>query len=273
MGLDRASFLLIMTTKSQVLFQRYRSVIIVAALDRPVNLRSMSTLNVTKNWILGGRELEFEGSISLQGGALSDIIDGCLREVTPLAHQGAHAKELLDLKGRDPHEALLPGIATPRTDEVFRIGGVVATDTKGIDFEWEPFEVVCYSPFRRFQGTHHIVHGTELERAGGLPSWLPTHLLGMAAPIKPRFFRYGLERFKSVLSFASLGYAPQVTTSLLIDCVADNLAFKLTHEFKKPAEANPFDLIPTYRSLASVIAAATGTDIRSDLSSKLAQRP
>jgi hypothetical protein len=232
----------------------------------------MSTLNVSKNWILGGRELEFEGSITLKKGALSDVIDGCLREVTPLIHQGEDPKELLDFKGRDPHEALLPGIATPRTDEVFRVGGVVAVDTKGSDFEWEPFEVVCYSPFNRFEGTHHIVHGTEIERAGGLPSWLPNHLLGMAAPIKPRFFRYGLERFKSVLSFASLGYAPQVTTTLLIDCVADTLAFKVTHEFKKPAESNPFDFIPAYRSLATVIAAATGIDIQADLSGKLAQR-
>ncbi len=231
----------------------------------------MSTVNVSKNWILGGRELEFEGIVPLGSGALSDIIDGCLREVTPLVRQRPDSKDLLDFKGRDPHDTLLPGIATARTDELFRVGGIVAVGEKGSDFEWEPFEVSCYSPFNRFEGTHHIVHGTEIERAGSLPSWLPTQLIGMAAPIKPRFFRYGLERFKSVLSFASLGYAPQVTTSLLIDCVADTLAFKVTHEFKKPVESNPFDLIPAYRALSSVINAATGTDLHADLSAKLAR--
>jgi hypothetical protein len=229
----------------------------------------MSNLNVSKNWILGGRELVFEGTVPLPIGALSDIIDGCLRQVTPSIRQGAQPQELLDLKGRDPHETLLPGIAPPRTDEVFRVGGVVAVDTKGAEFEWEPFEVVCYSPFNRFEGTHHIVHGTEVERAGSLPSWLPAHLVGMAAPIKPRFFRYGLERFKSVLSFASLGYAPQVTTTFLIDCVSDTLAFKVTHEFKRTNESDPFECIPAYRSLATVIKAATGADLHADLQAKL----
>lgn len=231
----------------------------------------MSTLTISKNWLLGGRNLEFEGSIALRPGALSNLIDGCLREVTPLVRQGASSHEMIDLKGRDPHDTLLPGIANPRSDELFRIGGVVAVGEKGSDFEWEPFEVVCYSPFNRFEGSHHIIHGIETERAGSLPSWLPTSLIGMAAPIKPRFFRYGLERFKSMLTFASLGYAPQVTTSLLVDCVADTLAFKLTHEFKQARDANPFETIPAYRSLASVLTAATSTDIMNELQTKLAK--
>lgn len=228
----------------------------------------MPNLKLSKNWILGGRELEFETSLILQSGALSDIIDGCLRFVEPIITQGQ--QELLDLKGRDPHETLLPGIAPPRTDELFRVGGVAAVDKKGTDFEWEPFEVVCYSPFNRFEGTHHIIHSLETERAGGLPSWLPVRLIGMAAPIKPRFFRYGLEHFKSVLTFASLGYAPQVTTTLLLDCVADTLAFKLTHEWRKAGEANPFDTIPSYRSVANVIKAATGSDIEGEFTRELA---
>jgi len=206
----------------------------------------------------------------LTSGALSDIIDGCLREVTPLVRQGARSKELLDLKGRDPHDTLLPGIPSARSDELFRVGGVIAVGKKGVDFEWEPFEIACYSPFNRFEGTHHIVHAVETERAGGVPTWFPTHLIGMAAPIKPRFFRYGLERFKSMLTFASLGYAPQVTTTILIDSVADTLAFRLTHEFKKPAEANPFEVIPAYRSLANVLKSATGYDIVEDFTTKLA---
>ncbi len=234
------------------------------------NTGTMPNLKLSKNWILGGRSLEFETSLILQQGELSDIIDGCLRYVEPVLTQGPHQRELLDSKGRDPHETLLPGIAPPRTDELFRVGGVAAVDKKGTDFEWEPFEVVCYSPFNRFEGTHHIIHSLETERAGGLPSWLPTRLLGMAAPIKPRFFRYGLEHFKSILTFASLGYAPQVTTTLLLDCVADKLAFKITHEWKKAGDVNPFDSIPAYRSVANVIKAATGSDIEGEFTRELA---
>jgi len=269
MSLDPGSFLLIMTTDPRDPIQQYEPKVSVASSADLRNLQQMSNVTLSKNWLLGGRKLEFEGSISLRPGALSNLIDGCLREVTPLVGQAANAHEMIDLKGRDPHDIILPGVATPRSDELFRIGGIVAVVKKGSDFDWEPFEVVCYSPFNRFEGAHHIIHSMETERAGSLPSWLPTSLIGMAAPIKPRFFRFGLERFKSMLTFASLGYAPQVTTTLLIDCVADTLAFKLTHEFKKASDANPFETIPAYRALAGVVTAATSTDIMDELQTKL----
>lgn len=224
----------------------------------------MSNMKLSKNWILGTRTLEFETSVPLKSGDLSDIIDGCLRTVEPTLHERTAPGELRDLKGRNPHDSLLPGIATPRADELFRVGGVSAIAKGKSDFEWEPFEVVCYSPFSRFEGSHHIVHGTQIERAGGLPSWLPARLLGMAAPIRPRFFRFGLEHFTSVLTFASLGYAPQVTASLLLDCVSDTLALRITHEFRKGREANPFSYIPAYQSIAQVIRSVTAQDLGED---------
>ena len=230
----------------------------------------MPSMKLSKNWLLGTRSIEFEATVPLKVGELSDIIDGCLRTVTPALHEGTAAPgELKDFKGRNAHDALLPGIATPKTDELFRFGGVSAIAKGKSDFEWEPFEVVGYSPFTRFEGTHHIVHGVQVERAGGIPSWLPTRLLGMAAPIKPRFFRYGLEHFTSVLTFASLGYAPQVTASLLLDCVSDTLALKITHEFKKGREANPFAYIPAYQAIAGVIARVTGSDVRNEFQNQL----
>jgi hypothetical protein len=228
-------------------------------------------MKLSKNWILGVRSLEFETSLALKVGQLSDIIDGCLRVVGPSLHQDGTSSELLDFKGRNPHDALLPGITTPKIDELFRLGGVSAVEKGARDFTWEPFEVVCYSPFNRFEGSHHIVHSTQVERAGGIPPWLPTRLLGMAAPIKPRFFRFGLEHFKSVLTFASLGYAPQVTASLLLDCITDTLALKITHEFKTGSEANPFAYIPAYQTLTTVVKAATGEDIRAEFQQQLAQ--
>ena len=231
----------------------------------------MSSMKLSKNWILGVRSVEFETSVALKVGQLSDIIDGCLRVVTPSLYDQKTCPELRDIKGRNPHDALLPGIATAKTDELFRVGGVSAVDKGASDFSWEPFEVVCYSPFDRFEGAHHIVHKTQVERSGGLPSWLPTRLFGMAAPIKPRFFRFGLEHFRSILTFASLGYAPQVTASLLLDCITDTLALKITHEFKKGSEADPFASIPAYQSLATVIKASTGEDIRATFQRELAQ--
>ena len=84
----------------------------------------MSEMKLSKNWILGTRAFEFEHTIPLEVGYLSDIIDGCLRVVNQGLHKQDSAQELRDFKGRNPHDALLPGIATPKTDELFRIGGV-----------------------------------------------------------------------------------------------------------------------------------------------------
>lgn len=230
----------------------------------------MSNLKLSKSWILGDRSLEFEGSYTLKPGSMSDLIDGVLRTLNPIVQGESQSHDLRDFKGRNPQDMLLPGIAAPRTDELFRIGGMVAVEEAGPEFSWEPFEVVCYSPFLRFEGTHHIVHSTQVERSGSLPSWLPTRLLGCAAPIKPRFFRYGLEHFSSILTFASLGYAPQVRESVLIDCVGDTVAVKVTSEYKRGKEPNPFVWIPAYSTLSHIIEKATGANLKEELARDLA---
>ena len=230
----------------------------------------MSNLKLSKNWILGDRSLEFEGTYTLKPGAMSDLIDGALRTLNAMVYDESSPHELRDFKGRNPQDTLLPGIATPRTDELFRVGGMVAVEEAGPEFSWEPFEVVCYSPFTRFEGTHHIVHTTQVERTGALPSWLPTRLIGCAAPIKPRFFRYGLEHFSSILTFASLGYAPQVRESLLLDCVGDTVALRVTTEYKRGKEPNPFAWIPAYATLSDIIERATGSSPKEELHRELA---
>ena len=227
----------------------------------------MTTAKVSKNWLLGTRLLEFETSYALPVGGLSSLIDGCLRRLDPKLARGLHHDELTDFKGRNPQDLILPGISPPRTDELFRIGGSIAVaETKGT-FAWEPFEAVCYSPFTRFEGTHHIVFNTTTEKAGALPSWLPARLLGSAAPIKPTFFRYGLEHFRSRLTFASLGYSPQVTESMLIDSVSDSLTIRMTCEVTRAASNDPFSENDPYITLCSIIKEATGHDLLADFRS------
>ena len=230
----------------------------------------MSKLTLTKNWILAERSLTYEKTLALAPGALSDIIDGAVRHIAPLLTDDSRHRDMLDIKGRDPHDTLLPGIATSRTDEVFRIGGVCAIAERGGDFEYEPFEVAYLSPFNRFEGAHHIIHTLEIERSGALPSWLPPRLLGIAAPIKPRFFRLGIEHFRSILSFASLGFTPQVKESLLIDCVNDTLALKLSTEFKRWEESNPFHSVSHYNTLSETLLRATRFNLREDFEKQLA---
>lgn len=229
----------------------------------------MTTAKITKNWLLGTRTVEFETSYTLSVGALSSLIDGCLRRLNPTLADNNQQNELIDFKGRNPRDLLLPGIAAPRTDELFRVGGSIAiAEAKGT-FVWEPFEAVCYSPFTRFEGAHHIVFSTSTEKAGALPSWLPARLLGSAAPIKPLFFRYALEHFKSRLTFASLGYAPQVTESILIDGVSDSLTIRMSCEVKRSESNDPFSENRSYSTLFSIIKEATGHDLLGDFHSHI----
>jgi hypothetical protein len=231
----------------------------------------MADCNISRNWILGGYNLEFEATYALRVGDLSDLIDGFLRTLGPLLKDGGDSDELKDFKGRDPNDLLLPGIAAPQTSELFRVGGVCAVEKSGDDFTWDPFEVVGYSPFKRFEGSHHIIHELQTERAGSLPAWLPTRLIGFAAPIKPKFFRYGLEHFESVLTFMSLGYSPQVKESFLLDCVTDTLVVRIKHEFRKRNEANLFERLRAYGVIGEILEKATGLSVRRDFEAALSR--
>jgi hypothetical protein len=224
----------------------------------------MPSATISKNWILGLRSVEFEATYVLPVGGLSSVIDGCVRLLDSQLAGNEAAREMQDFKGRDPQESLIPGIAAPKTDELLRVGGSIAVAERGGAFEWEPFEAVCYTPFARFEGSHHIVFSVQSERSQALPSWLPIRLLGSAAPIRPTFFRYGLQHFRSRMTFASLGYTPQVTESVLIDSVSDALTIKITCELKRSEPTDPFSKITAFSSLFSVIKNATGHDVMTD---------
>lgn len=262
MSLDSSSFLLIMTREAV----NIRETTHIGHLthikgNAPA---SMPSAKIAKSWILGTRSIEFEVTYPLPVGALSTLIDGCARLLDARVISRRDTDEIIDFKGRDPQETLMPGIAAPRTDELLRVGGSIAVEEKSSDFDWEPFEVVCYTPFTRFDGTHHIVFTPTYERSAALPSWLPIRLLGAAAPIKPKFFRFGLQHFKSRMTFASLGYTPQVTESVLIDGVSDAVSVKLMCEPRRAEGVEPFSAIAAYGDLFSVINEATQGDILRD---------
>ena len=225
----------------------------------------MASIRRSRSWLLGGHSLECTERRELSVGALSDLIDGLLRHVLPSIMQPHGALELSDLKGRNAQDAILPGIASSAHDEVFRLGGMAPVSGKGGSLEFEPFEVSLLSPFGRFEGNSHIVHTVEQHRAGPLPSWLPLKLLGYAAPIRPSFMRFGIERFRSVMSFASLGYAPQVTDSLLIDCVRGELAVRITSERNAARSGNPCEEIPVFRGVSELLRAILGIDLRAEI--------
>jgi len=222
----------------------------------------MSSIRRTRNWLLGGYGLEYSDQRDISVGALSDLIDGLLREVLPTIISQQSQSEVIDLKGRNAQDSLLPGIGPSAHDELFRLGGMAPLRGSKESLNFEPFEISLLSPFKRFEGSSHIVHELEQHRAGPLPSWLPLRLLGYAAPLRPSFMRFGLERFRNVLSFASFGYTPQVTDSILIDCVQGRLAVQVTSERNRSRLSNPCDDIPSFRAVSEILRAVMGFDLR-----------
>jgi hypothetical protein len=224
----------------------------------------MASLELRKNWILGGYTSVLESTTTLSDLGLSSLTDGLLRTLLPALDVEGERSEILDFKGRNPLDQLVPGPPPAQKDELFRVGGQCAVEEVKDGFEWEDFDICCYSPFARFEGTHHIVHSLEIQRSGALPAWLPPRLLGCAAPVKVHYLRFALEHFRSRRTFASLGYAPQIAESLLIDCHGTTLTMRLTIESGKRQIEDPFEITPALRIAAEVIHQSCGVDIKEE---------
>lgn len=227
----------------------------------------MTTVRRTKSWLLGGYGFELSDTRPISVGALSLLTDSFLRNALPILLDSQGKSALRNMKGRNAQDELLSGVSHPAHDELFRLGGLapVPGDRESIDFE--PFEVSLLSPFLRFEGSSEILHTLEQHRAGPLPSWLPLRLLGYVAPLRPTFMRIGLERFRNVLAFASLGHTPQVTDSLLVDCVGGSISVRLVSERNKRRDSSPLEEIPAFRAVAEALRAAVGLDLRAELAS------
>ena len=89
---------------------------------------------------------------------------------------------------------------------------------------------------------------------GPLPAWLPTELLGFALPLRVRSLRFGLERFRSTFTFASIGYVPAVVDSFLCDVHEDRGVVRFVHECKtRDIGADPFAGDPVLAACMGVL--------------------
>lgn len=223
--------------------------------------------DIKRNWLLGGYSAEYRYSRPCDPPTLSSLIHALL----PLLHAHFHfvrdAARVVDCKGRNQFDQLLPSLSPPHRlppphrDEVFKVGGVIASSARGNDFEWSPFEATCSAEFKDFVDTHHIAHAFHVHRSSTLPEWLPWRLIGAAAPIRPHYFRLGLELFQSRFTVASFGYLPQVTDSLLIDASSDTIMIRLTTEQRRWRRSNPFTEKPLLAEVASALKSVVGEDL------------
>ncbi len=228
-----------------------------------------STLNLKRNWLLGGFFAEYGLSLPLEDGALSDITSAFLEQVVPLATTPEKLSTMLDLKGRNPQDLLLTDLPVPIEDELFLFGGEIATDFDGSDFVWSPFTASGGSRFASFEGAHHITHSLQVLRSREIPDWLPTALLGRSIPIVPRFFRFGVEHFRSNFISAALGYTPSVTESFLMDASTHRVIVRLVIDSQFSRNYDSFFSVPILKLAAAAFNRALGADIEGDFTRQL----
>ncbi len=226
------------------------------------------TFSLKRNWILGGFTVEHSHTCVLSHAQLSDLIDTTLNAV----HSYLPSAQTLDCKGRNHYDSLLPGIPGEADGEVFRVGGEIATGHTSTGFEWSQFEASCHSQFKAFEGNHHIAHALNHHQTATVPEWLPWRLLGAAAPIRPRYFRLGLERFQSRFTLASFGYLPQVTDSLLLDATDSTLMIKVAIERRAWKPTDPFEEFPPFSAIAAALRRSLSLDIAAHFREELALR-
>lgn len=226
-----------------------------------------------RNWLLGGYSSEFSTSFQLKPHLASVALDVVARTLrSQICHEGEF-HELRNIKGRDTHEAaLLDGAPALVGEELFAVGGTIATGSDTQGFIWEPFHFSCHTRFNRFEGSRAIIHSAHISRAHTIPEWLPWWLLGAAMPIEPTYFRLGLEFFTSRFVITRLSFMPTVTDTFLIDLVGTTISITLRTEQPYWKPCNPFETNKTLHQLSLGLQSVTGTPLSAMFHSQLHAR-
>ena len=162
----------------------------------------------------------------------------------------------------------LPGEAE---DEIFRVGGTIATEERGDDFDWSPFDVSCHAAFESFEGTHHIRYSTNLHRSKTVPAWLPWKLLGAAGPIRPTYCRVGLERFQSKFTLSSVGFMPQVTDTVILDAINGTVSLQVVTDQAAWKPCNPLEETPIFSGIDRALRASAGFNLADSFREELSK--
>jgi len=204
------------------------------------------TLEISRTLIPPGFRAEFEMSVPSNFFSLKTLAQKLLAEVAAPAL--LHAGELRDLKGRDPNLLLLP--ETPQQlrphgfELLFLNGTTKDTHSEDSRSEDEP-DNVCWSyrlltPFKEFEGVHHIRHSLEQQY-----QYLDRNtLLARLADDDTKVLRcrFGLDIFQSRHFWAMIGFIPTAVRTILIEADEQELHLKIIAAELKNRKESPLTL-------------------------------
>lgn len=224
-----------------------------------------STLSFNRTLFPYGYTCEYRREVVHPKFSLSRLVDCSLRKL--LTREIFTKKSVLDIKGRDPDTLMdqnVTEVFRPKGEELFFLSGKVMLFRRKEEEIWEPFDVRVHTAFDRFVGNHHIVHGVSTIRSGALPSFVDVIDLGRTFPISPEYFRLGLEFFSSSFISASLGFAPTVKETLLLESTSERTLIGISAEGLKNKESFPLSKGQYAETIAGILQEVFEFDVMED---------
>ncbi|WKZ57558.1 MAG: hypothetical protein QY326_02510 [Bdellovibrionota bacterium] len=183
---------------------------------------------------------------------------------------------LEDLKGRDPSGPCaleLTAYAPAGPEELVALfGNVLLPQQKALrarQLAELPFEYRIRTKFDSFPHTHHINHRCTEQRPQSFPLWYTPLSTTRALPIMLTALRIGFEIFESRFSSLSFGFAPVVTSHILMEVSAEAWSLKLLTEVPRRASTVPVlsheVLARMDRRLAAILSWSFASVIKNEL--------
>lgn len=232
-----------------------------------------SNAKFNRNILFGGYNAEYNLSVNLkQENKLILALSGRLiNELLPA--DILKSRELVDIKGRDVQNSLSnPSIASyrPLGDEILFIAGSLNKsheESSDENSQSEPAEffVSINSEFDKFIGSKQISHTF---RTTGSEDQITDikHIADYNVSIN--LLRIGIDLFSSHY-FSFIGFAPEVTQSLLLELTPEKLELRISAEKLKTKQELPLQAFQLFSKLDKILSDTFQIDLLDDYKDKL----
>lgn len=189
--------------------------------------------------------MNYESLLTIAGIALSRL------------HEMTVTEEIRDLRGRESGETTLPVgglLGAPPRDELFSVAGYVPRK----EYLEPPISFAYHvsTPFRRFEGTHHIIHGIRV--SGNLPGSLLPYELPRAFPLEITELRFSLAFMRSSRITSTLGFAPVTYSTFSFEYQDGSSALEIVEQGLAAREPSRMLELPWIRQIWDHCAVAAG---------------
>lgn len=222
-----------------------------------------SSLTIKRVFLPRSYTAEYCAEFTLFPDHLCVLVDRSLKELVPVGVFRGEA--LVNIKGRDPANVLhdnWQGGARPKGDELAFISGILPAP--GAEGEAEDFTVRVSSRFKSFPSNTTIEHATDISRSYTLPAFLKTQELARVFPLKLSAFRLGLEYFHNSYRGPLSGLSPEVTESIVVDCIGEQVKVMIVAEKLKKKNALPFENSGLFKVFAAIVNEVSACDLFQD---------